>query len=137
MQEWDDIGVERSWFSTVDYRPPSLASIREGLEVISEHKLRNECVYIHCKAGRGRSALVASCYLMKVSGLYIHADSKKCLHCTGECIPSANSRSHTEKFTPKILPHSSATLYSFPLLYLVVCTKTLLQLVLVVEYEVE
>ncbi len=58
--------MEQSWFSTIDYQPPSLAAIQEGLRVVEERKRRKESVYIHCKAGRGRSALVTSCYLVKV-----------------------------------------------------------------------
>lgn len=34
--------------------------------MIEERKSRKESVYIHCKAGRGRSAVVTACYLVKV-----------------------------------------------------------------------
>ena len=66
VQEWAKHGVRRAWFSTIDYQPPTLQAINEGLKVIAECKLRNESVYIHCKAGKGRSALVTTCYLIKV-----------------------------------------------------------------------
>ncbi len=66
LKEWAKSGVEQSWFSTIDYQPPSLAAIQEGLTVVEERKRRKESVYIHCKAGKGRSALVTSCYLVKV-----------------------------------------------------------------------
>lgn len=37
---------------------------------MDEKKKRNESVYIHCKAGKGRSALVTSCYLVKVRHIH-------------------------------------------------------------------
>lgn len=75
-QEWAKHGVQRSWFPTIDYQPPSLHSISEGVRVIEECKRRQESVYVHCKAGKGRSAMVATCYLIKVS--------IDCYRCFGE-----------------------------------------------------
>lgn len=69
VQEWARHGIRQSRFSTVDYMPPSLHSISQGLKVIEECKQREESVYVHCKAGKGRSATVTTCYLMKVSCL--------------------------------------------------------------------
>ena len=34
---------------------------------MDKYKVRKECVYVHCKAGKGRSAVVTVCYLMKVT----------------------------------------------------------------------
>lgn len=53
-------------FSTIDHNPPSLSSIIRGLRIIDKCKLKNRTVYLHCKAGKGRSVVVAICYLMKV-----------------------------------------------------------------------
>ena len=59
--------MTQHWFETVDFQPPSLDKIREGLEVIYQVKASGNSVYLHCKAGKGRSAVVAACYLIKVS----------------------------------------------------------------------
>ena len=66
LQEWARSGVQHRWFSTIDFQPPTLPVIWQGLRVIDEFKAKKQCVYVHCKAGRGRSAVVTTCYLMKV-----------------------------------------------------------------------
>ena len=38
-----------------------------GVAFIMEHSLKRNSVYVHCKAGRTRSATLVACYLMKVS----------------------------------------------------------------------
>lgn len=59
--------MTRHWFQTVDFQPPSLSTIHEGLDVIEQVKAGGHSVYVHCKAGKGRSAVVVACYLIKVS----------------------------------------------------------------------
>lgn len=66
MQEWSASGVDQYWYSTIDFQPPSLVSILAGIKVIDAAKHRRHGVYVHCKAGKGRSAIVVACYLMKV-----------------------------------------------------------------------
>lgn len=74
-QEWAKAGVRQHWFSTVDFQPPRLASIANGLAVIDKCRALNQTVYVHCKAGKGRSATVAACYMLKV-----HAREGGCTH---------------------------------------------------------
>ena len=54
------------WLETLDFQPPSLLSIQHGLDVIHTMKASGNSVYLHCKAGKGRSAVMAACYLIKV-----------------------------------------------------------------------
>eukprot|EP00731_Ephydatia_muelleri_P014822 Em0008g542a len=68
-KEWADHGVEQHWFSTVDFDPPSIPNIWAGLKVIDLHKKRKESVYVHCKAGRGRSAVATVCYLIRANSM--------------------------------------------------------------------
>lgn len=68
-EEWARSGITQFWFPTVDFRPPSLPYIWSGLGVIDAYKARRESVYVHCKAGKGRSTIVVACYLMKDYGL--------------------------------------------------------------------
>ena len=42
---------------------PSVASIRSAVKFISRYSERGEKVYVHCKAGHGRSAAVVFCWL--------------------------------------------------------------------------
>jgi atypical dual specificity phosphatase len=50
---------------TVDYTPPALEDIAAAVRFMAEATGRNERVYVHCKAGRGRSATVVLCYLIQ------------------------------------------------------------------------
>ena len=53
----------RRFFSCVLIRPPSLHP------VCHHRQHRKEAVYVHCKAGKGRSWVVAACYLIAHEGL--------------------------------------------------------------------
>ena len=59
--------MTQHWFQTVDFQPPSLPCIQQGLDIIEQEKTSGQSVYVHCKAGKGRSAVVAACYLIKVT----------------------------------------------------------------------
>ena len=50
---------------TVDFTPPTLESVQQAVDFIEDHRKRGETVYVHCKAGRGRSATVVICWLIK------------------------------------------------------------------------
>ena len=53
-------------FVTWDFQPPDLKSIQDGLKVIEDERRKKRSVYVHCKAGKGRSAVLTTCYIMKV-----------------------------------------------------------------------
>ena len=42
----------------------TLDQINESVDFILKHKQLNQTVYVHCKAGRYRSALIVACYLV-------------------------------------------------------------------------
>lgn len=80
------LGMTQLHLPTLDYHCPSLGDIITALDFIRTHTASpadavpadppvaplhssRGKVYIHCKAGRGRSAAVALCYLMASRGL--------------------------------------------------------------------
>ncbi|XP_002120903.2 phosphatidylglycerophosphatase and protein-tyrosine phosphatase 1-like [Ciona intestinalis] len=64
-EEWKENGVTQLKLTTVDLiAAPSQVDLKKGVDFILEHRERSESVYVHCKAGRTRSATVAVCYLM-------------------------------------------------------------------------
>ncbi|XP_031449261.1 phosphatidylglycerophosphatase and protein-tyrosine phosphatase 1 [Lagopus leucura] len=66
-QEWEALGVEQLRLGTVDLTGvPTLENLHEGVEFILKHRERGNSVYVHCKAGRSRSATVVAAYLIRL-----------------------------------------------------------------------
>jgi atypical dual specificity phosphatase len=64
LAQYEQAGIEQFRVPTIDFTPPTVESIKSSLEFIERHAARGGKVYVHCKAGRGRSATVAMCYLI-------------------------------------------------------------------------
>ena len=62
---YENAGIEQLHLPTVDFHAPSLVAIRRGVSFIDEHVQNGNTVYVHCKAGRGRSATLAMCWLIQ------------------------------------------------------------------------
>ena len=61
------MGVEQLRLSTVDLTGvPSLENLHKGVEFVLKHRERGNSVYVHCKAGRFRSATMVAAYLIQV-----------------------------------------------------------------------
>lgn len=59
------LGIDRVQLSTPDFNPPSLDVIKRAVEILhSDLEIKENRYYIHCKAGKGRSAVIVICYVM-------------------------------------------------------------------------
>ncbi|XP_061467009.1 phosphatidylglycerophosphatase and protein-tyrosine phosphatase 1 [Rhineura floridana] len=66
-QEWAAMGVEQLRLSTVDLTGvPSLENLHKGVEFVLKHREHGNSVYVHCKAGRFRSATMVAAYLIQL-----------------------------------------------------------------------
>ena len=65
VRKYADAGIVQLHLPTVDFTPPSLDDLCRGVEFIQQHRAAGRKVYVHCKAGRGRSATLVMCYLIK------------------------------------------------------------------------
>jgi len=66
-QEWKCSGVDYLQLPTVDFTAsPSQQHIHEAVSFINKHRSNGQTVYVHCKAGRTRSATIVACYMMLV-----------------------------------------------------------------------
>ncbi|KAF0986698.1 hypothetical protein HZS_7398 [Henneguya salminicola] len=60
----------KCWIRCQDfYGLPAKTDFQRALEFIKETKEQNECVYVHCKAGRNRSAMLVICHLIEVGDI--------------------------------------------------------------------
>ena len=66
-QEWAEWGVTQLQLATIDFNnAPSQEMLWKGVGFIEKMNTNSKSVYVHCKAGRGRSTTLVACYLMKV-----------------------------------------------------------------------
>lgn len=67
--EWEAIGKRVKHIKAVDFSPLKEEEFREALDFLEKELEQNRRVYVHCKAGRGRSASIVITYLMKKEGI--------------------------------------------------------------------
>lgn len=58
-------GIKQLVLSSEDFGPVPLQKVIEGVEFIRYNLMAGRSVDVHCKAGRGRSAQIVLCYLIK------------------------------------------------------------------------
>lgn len=63
--EYEQHGIKQLRMPTIDFTHPAEVDIDKAIDFIDAHVRADHRVYVHCKAGRGRSATVAICWLMK------------------------------------------------------------------------
>lgn len=65
-QDWKKLNVSHKQIEIFDLQPIPEKQLEEGADFIHEQMdLQHKDVYVHCKAGRGRSAMMVLSYLMK------------------------------------------------------------------------
>lgn len=62
-------GIDQLHLPTIDFTAPSLQDVVRGVDYIEAHARKGESVYVHCKAGRGRSATLVLCWLITHMGV--------------------------------------------------------------------
>jgi atypical dual specificity phosphatase len=61
---WEDNNIKQYVIEAEDFNPLSIDQIKEGIKYIHDELQKNNTIYVHCKAGRGRSALLVIAYHM-------------------------------------------------------------------------
>ncbi len=99
---YQQIGIDTALgYRPPTFQPPSLADVSRGVEFLQSHALRGGKVYVHCKAGRARSATVVICWLVKYRGMTLeqaHASfarlppTHELQACRTTCRPSSAKR---------------------------------------------
>lgn len=70
-ETWKSVGVVQCHESAPDFAPPTQAQLGRCADFIHQQIESNPSgsVYIHCKAGRGRSTMATMCYLIRYRAL--------------------------------------------------------------------
>ena len=65
VAEYEQFGIEQLRVPTIDFTHPSFESMETATEFMAEKISQGSRVYVHCKAGRARSATVVACWLIR------------------------------------------------------------------------
>ena len=69
LAAYQQFGIEQFRMPTIDFTHPKLRDVEAAVEFIRQHAKQGGTVYVHCKAGRARSATVALCWLVETQKL--------------------------------------------------------------------
>ncbi len=61
--------VTQLYLPTLDFHSPSEEDMLRGVEFMQEQADAGKSIYVHCKAGRGRSVTLGVCYLVASHGI--------------------------------------------------------------------
>lgn len=82
--DWRKHDIQHLWLPTVDHNEPSIHDLETAVRFIDSFRARGQRVFVHCKAGHGRSAAVAYAWLLHVNygkiapfELYEHLAAKR------------------------------------------------------------
>ncbi len=67
--EYQRLAIDQLCIPTTDFTHPRLEDVSRAVDFVETHVEQGNKVYIHCKAGRARSATVALCWLIKYRNL--------------------------------------------------------------------
>ena len=98
LGQYDSHGIEQLHVPTTDFTHPALSDVESAVEFIQKYKLQNDSVYIHCKAGRARSATVAMCWLIKYRNMSIEEAQKHLLRSRPHVNPRLARRAVVQQF---------------------------------------
>lgn len=62
---WREAGLRVDHIKAVDFSPLTTEEIKAGIAVIDREYENGQTIYVHCKAGRGRSAAIVVAFLME------------------------------------------------------------------------
>lgn len=69
MREYERLGIEQLHLPTIDFTHPLEEHVEAGAAFIEKHVSQGGTVYVHCKAGRARSATIVLWWLVRYRGM--------------------------------------------------------------------
>ena len=97
-EAYGEAGIEQHWMPTVDFTHPKLEDVERAVEFINRQTEQGGTVYVHCKAGRARSATVVMCWLIDAKGMTPGEAQKLLLEKRPHVNPHVESRPVVQKF---------------------------------------
>ena len=63
-KSYNALGMKHLWLPTTDHFEPSVQDLFRAVNFIRYHELQGSRVYVHCRAGHGRSAAAVFAWLL-------------------------------------------------------------------------
>ncbi len=101
--QYERHGIEQLRIPTTDFTHPRLKDVEQAVDFVQRHVDAGDTVYIHCKAGRARSATVAICWLMKYRGYSMDEAQAELLNKRPHINPRLTERPVVRQFAESIL----------------------------------
>jgi atypical dual specificity phosphatase len=100
--QYERHAIEQLRIPTTDFTHPRLDDVAMAVEFVQQHVMLGNIVYIHCKAGRARSATVAMCWLMKYRSMTADQAQKMLLESRPHINPRLTSRLVVQQFAERL-----------------------------------
>lgn len=108
IEEYQKYGIDQMRMPTIDFTHPKFEDVCRAVEYVNENVEAQRTVYIHCKAGRARSATVAICWLMKYRDLNLEQAQQLLLEKRPHVNPRLTERPVVQKFAKQFGPKTKA-----------------------------
>jgi len=102
VAQYQRLGIDQFHMPTTDFTHPSLDDVTAAVEFIQDHVKRGQRVYIHCKAGRARSATVAMCWLIRHRGMSAKDAQAQLLAARPHVHPHVDQRPVVQQFVAQL-----------------------------------
>lgn len=96
--EYEKHGIDQLRVPTIDFTEMKLDDIEKGVEFVQRHLDEGGHVYIHCKAGRARSATIAVCWLVAAQDITPEEAQAKVLLARPHANPHIYQRKNVQEF---------------------------------------
>ncbi len=64
-EQYSDCDIVQLRIPTIDFTHPSIENVEKAVQFMNEQIAAGKKVYVHCKAGRARSATIVICWLIQ------------------------------------------------------------------------
>lgn len=96
--EYEEFKIDQLRVPTVDFTHPTLESVERAVAFMEQHAAAGKKIYVHCKAGRARSATVVACWLIKRNQITAQQAQQKLLEIRSHVNPRLTERPVIQKY---------------------------------------
>lgn len=101
VEQYIEHDIRQLRIPTVDFTHPSFDDVQKAVNFMVEQIEDGRKVYVHCKAGRARSATVVLCWLIQTQGLSAEEGQQVLLRCRPHVNPRLVERPVVQQFENK------------------------------------